>query len=127
MRAGGPGYGAAMIKLTSLVVFVLSLAAGPSLLDRNDEDTEARTGSLLAVGGGAGAEMFELFVELAGGAEARIVVIPTAAGAASYSPAGPTVRRLRALGVDVIEAPYNLIGTRLIDAYLEIKRAGAIG
>ena len=36
-------------------------------------------------------------------------------------------QRLRALGVDVIEAPYNLIGTRLIDAYLEIKRAGAIG
>jgi len=36
-------------------------------------------------------------------------------------------QRLRALGVDVIEAPYNLIGTRLIDAYLAIKRAGAIG
>jgi len=36
-------------------------------------------------------------------------------------------QRLRALGVDVIEAPYNLIGTRLIDAYLQIKRAGAIG
>jgi hypothetical protein len=34
---------------------------------------------------------------------------------------------LRALGVNVIEAPYNLIGTRLLDAYLEIKRAGAIG
>ncbi|MDG2003992.1 MAG: DUF58 domain-containing protein [Novosphingobium sp.] len=36
-------------------------------------------------------------------------------------------QRLRALGVDVIEAPYNLIGTRLIDAYFEVKRAGAIG
>ncbi len=36
-------------------------------------------------------------------------------------------QRLRAMGVDVIEAPHNLIGTRLIDAYLEIKRAGAIG
>jgi len=36
-------------------------------------------------------------------------------------------QRLRAMGVDVIEAPYHLIGTRLIDAYLEIKRAGSIG
>jgi uncharacterized protein (DUF58 family) len=36
-------------------------------------------------------------------------------------------RRLKQLGVDVIEAPYSRIGTRLIDAYLAIKRAGAIG
>jgi uncharacterized protein (DUF58 family) len=37
------------------------------------------------------------------------------------------VRRLRQLGVDVIEAPHGRIGTRLIDSYLAIKRAGAIG
>ncbi|MBW8753628.1 MAG: DUF58 domain-containing protein [Sphingomonadales bacterium] len=36
-------------------------------------------------------------------------------------------RRLKQLGVDVIEAPYQQIGTRLIDAYLAIKRSGAIG
>ncbi len=35
--------------------------------------------------------------------------------------------RLRQLGVHVVEAPHDLIGTRLIDAYLSIKRAGAIG
>jgi uncharacterized protein (DUF58 family) len=35
--------------------------------------------------------------------------------------------RLRQLGVDVIEASYERIGTRLIDAYLAIKRKGAIG
>jgi len=35
--------------------------------------------------------------------------------------------RLRQLGVEVIEAPYDQIGTRLIDAYLAIKRAGSIG
>jgi uncharacterized protein (DUF58 family) len=35
--------------------------------------------------------------------------------------------RLRQLGVEVIEAPYQAIGTRLIDAYLAIKRAGTIG
>jgi uncharacterized protein (DUF58 family) len=37
------------------------------------------------------------------------------------------VRRLRQIGVDVIEAPHDQIGTRLIDAYLAIKRMGAIG
>jgi len=36
-------------------------------------------------------------------------------------------RRLAQLGVDVLEAPYNRIGTRLIDAYLGIKRKGVIG
>lgn len=37
------------------------------------------------------------------------------------------IRRLRALGVDVIEAPWRAVGTRLIDAYLAIKRTGVIG
>jgi uncharacterized protein (DUF58 family) len=36
-------------------------------------------------------------------------------------------RRLKQLGIDVIEAPHDRIGTRLIDAYLAIKRTGAIG
>ena len=36
-------------------------------------------------------------------------------------------QRLRQRGVDVIEAPHDAIGMRLIDAYLAIKRSGAIG
>lgn len=35
--------------------------------------------------------------------------------------------RLRQLGVDVIEAPWNAIGYRLIDRYLDAKRKGSIG
>jgi uncharacterized protein (DUF58 family) len=34
--------------------------------------------------------------------------------------------RLRQIGVDVIEAPWDRIGLRLLDAYLAIKRKGAI-
>ncbi len=34
---------------------------------------------------------------------------------------------LRQMGVDVIEASHDKIGVRLIDAYLSIKRSGAIG
>ena len=37
------------------------------------------------------------------------------------------LQRLRQLGVDVIEAPWDRIGYRLIDRYLDIKRAGSIG
>jgi uncharacterized protein (DUF58 family) len=37
------------------------------------------------------------------------------------------ISRLRQLGVDVIEAPHEAIGMRLIDAYFAIKRKGAIG
>ncbi len=37
------------------------------------------------------------------------------------------LQRLRRMGVDIIEAPYDGIGYRLIDRYLEIKRAEAIG
>lgn len=36
-------------------------------------------------------------------------------------------RRLQQIGVDVLEARHDEIGTRLLDAYLEIKRSGAIG
>ncbi len=35
--------------------------------------------------------------------------------------------RLRRLGVDIVEAPWREIGTRLLDAYLTLKRSGAIG
>ncbi len=37
------------------------------------------------------------------------------------------LQRLRQLGVDVIEAPWESIGYRLIDRYFEIKRSEAIG
>jgi uncharacterized protein (DUF58 family) len=37
------------------------------------------------------------------------------------------VERLRQLGVDVIAAPYRLVGVRLLDAYLAITRSEGIG
>jgi uncharacterized protein (DUF58 family) len=37
------------------------------------------------------------------------------------------LQRLRQLGIDVIEAPWDAIGYRLIDRYLYIKRKGSIG
>jgi uncharacterized protein (DUF58 family) len=37
------------------------------------------------------------------------------------------LQRLRQLGVRVVEAPFDQIGTRLIDAYLTVKREGSLG
>ncbi|QSB44384.1 DUF58 domain-containing protein [Tsuneonella flava] len=37
------------------------------------------------------------------------------------------LQRLRQMGIDVIEAPWDRFGYRLIDAYLAVKRSGAIG
>ncbi len=37
------------------------------------------------------------------------------------------VERLRQLGVEVISAPYRMVGTRLLDAYLAITRSEGIG
>ncbi|PLK27924.1 DUF58 domain-containing protein [Novosphingobium sp. TH158] len=37
------------------------------------------------------------------------------------------LQRLRQIGVDVVEAPWNHIGMAVIDAYLKIKRGGRIG
>ncbi|MGN3974154.1 DUF58 domain-containing protein [Tsuneonella sp. SYSU-LHT278] len=37
------------------------------------------------------------------------------------------LQRVRQLGIDVIEAPWDAIGYRLIDRYLDVKRTGEIG
>jgi uncharacterized protein (DUF58 family) len=37
------------------------------------------------------------------------------------------LQRLRQMGVRLVEAPHDQIGTRLIDAYLGVKREGSLG
>ncbi|MDZ4675329.1 MAG: cyanophycinase [Gemmatimonadota bacterium] len=56
-------------------------------------------GSLVIMGGGPGGrDVLEKFIELAGGPDAPIVVIPTAGGNPTYDASGPEVDRLRQLG-----------------------------
>jgi uncharacterized protein (DUF58 family) len=69
--------------------------------------------------------------ELAGLTEAeparlRDLATAVAAGALARQRA-LVLQRLRRLGVDVIEAPWQAIGYRLIDRYLAAKRAEAVG
>ena len=57
-----------------------------------------------------------------------ITDISTAVTAASLAQQRAIVlQRLRQMGVDVIEAPYDTIGYSLIDRYLEAKRLEAVG
>ena len=58
-----------------------------------------KNGSLVIVGGAMqDPAIFERFLDLAGGPEAPIVVIPTAGGAESYGPHWPGLARYRKLG-----------------------------
>ncbi len=59
---------------------------------------------------------------------ATLADISTAVSAASLAHQRAIVlQRLRQMGVDVIEAPHQNIGYRLIDRYLEAKRLEAVG
>ncbi|MCL4865207.1 MAG: cyanophycinase [Gemmatimonadales bacterium] len=57
------------------------------------------SGSLVIMGGGPGGrDVLEKFIELAGGPDAPIVVIPTAGGNPTYDASSPELSRLRQLG-----------------------------
>ncbi|MEM6376843.1 MAG: cyanophycinase [Bacteroidota bacterium] len=61
--------------------------------------TGPKKGSLVIVGGGgAGDEILEKFIELAGGKDAPLVVIPTAGGRDSYTQDAGVAKSLRRLG-----------------------------
>jgi len=66
--------------------------------------------------------------ELAGTEPDSLTDIAVAVGADTLARSRALVlSQLRHLGVDVIEAPYQAIGYRLIDVYLKAKQAEAIG
>jgi cyanophycinase len=63
-----------------------------------------RRGAVIAAGGGElGEEIYEEFVRLAGGPDARIVLIPTAGDVHGAQDGWKAMERLRAAGVDRIE------------------------
>ena len=79
-----------------LLLLVTSSAAGVAA-----QEVGPPSGSLVIVGGAMRSpEIVERFVQLAGGTDARIVVIPTAGGADSYGPSFGGVRPFQAAGVE---------------------------
>ncbi|MFC3099088.1 DUF58 domain-containing protein [Alteraurantiacibacter palmitatis] len=66
--------------------------------------------------------------DLAATTPASVADVATAIAAAGLAHQRAIVlQRLRRLGVDVIEAPWQQVGYRLIDRYLEAKRLEAVG
>jgi cyanophycinase len=73
-------------KLFFLFLFTITVLP---VLDAQQGDKEAVTtgpasGTLIIVGGGEAQELIKYFIEVAGGKDAPIVIIPTAGGADSY-------------------------------------------
>lgn len=95
-------YGAAS-PLIALVAACLLAAAGGSQDLPLAPTVGPPAGTLVAAGGGPlGQEIIDRFVDLAGGAAARIVVIPTAAEGESFEPEWYGVMPFREAGVDIV-------------------------
>ncbi|MEM9259767.1 MAG: cyanophycinase, partial [Bacteroidota bacterium] len=86
------------------LVFILLSNMSTTLVAQAALTTGPTKGSLVIVGGGgAGEEILLKFIELAGGMEAKIVVIPTAAGRASYTQDAGVAKALRQLGAKHVQ------------------------
>ncbi len=78
-----------------VLLLLIPLAASPA----TSQSVGPSRGALVIMGGGpGGADVIRRFIELAGGPDAPIVVIPTSGGAPSYSDSSAEVTRLRSLG-----------------------------
>jgi cyanophycinase len=85
------------MNLRNLLVVLYSC----SLLALSAQTTGPENGSLVIVGGGGATDaILEKFIELAGGPENDLVVIPTAAGRDSYDQDAGIADRLRGLGAE---------------------------
>ena len=79
--------------------FVVILVAAGSATVADAQEVGPANGSLVVVGGGLrDLSILEEFVELAGGLDAPIVVIPTAGGRDEYDQYCPCLRQLKELG-----------------------------
>ncbi len=80
-----------------LLLSIISLIPGLA----NAQEIGPANGHLVIVGGAAqDSEIFEQFVDLAGGVNARIVVIPTAGGGEEYDKYWPGLRPFRNVGAN---------------------------
>ena len=97
-----------MAHLALKSVFTLALAAMSSAhrITQMSPSVGPETGTLIIVGGGSLSDsIYQRVIDLAGGNDAPIVVIPTAGGEASYdqdSEPAPTFRRLGSNNVTVL-------------------------
>jgi cyanophycinase len=94
-----------------LVLIVIQLAwQGPNAITRLDaQEVGPSNGSLVIVGGAlADQAIWQRFIDLAGGPDVPIVVIPTAGGAETYDQYYPGLRALKALGATNLTVLHTL-------------------
>ena len=85
--------------ITILFLFIIPISLSSQSRPGKATKVGPQNGSLVIVGGGRVDDaIFEKFIELAGGPEAPIVVVPTAAGMDSYDENAASAGRLRSLG-----------------------------
>ncbi|MCH9649193.1 MAG: cyanophycinase [Deltaproteobacteria bacterium] len=89
-------------RLTAVALMSLCLATG-ALSGQEGPKVGPANGSLVLVGGSmSNPEILERFLELAGGPEASIVVIPTAGGGENYGPQWPGLNLFRRAGASSV-------------------------
>ena len=87
------------MKNTSIIFMFFLLLIAPEMMAQEVVTTGPEKGSLVIVGGGRTVDrIMEKFMELAGGKDAPIVVIPTAAGRQNYGQDAAGAGRLRNMG-----------------------------
>ena len=95
-----------LIILRSILAFTFTLSAFAYPLADNSSYVGPESGSLVIVGGGAASDsIYQRVIDLAGGNDAPIVVIPTAGGEPSYddnAAGAATFRRLGSRNVTVL-------------------------
>ncbi len=128
MRVGGRGRPALLAVLSAVgAEMVAGGAAGSTALGAQEVGPE--NGSLVIVGGALrDPEIVRRFIELAGGPEAPIVVIPTAGGAEAYGPDCRCLELLRASGAVDLTVLHSYDPAEAdTEAFVEpLRRAGGV-
>jgi cyanophycinase len=92
------------MNLRTILLFFIVSTFCIHAQEKKPVTTGPEKGTLVIVGGGRPVEaIMKTFVDLAGGSEARIVVIPTAGGRASYDQNAGGAGRFRELGAHTVE------------------------
>jgi len=88
-----------LIKITTFFTLIIPLICYSQTGANEKVRIGPENGSLLVVGGGALSDtIIKRFIDLAGGAEAKIVVIPTAGGLENYGPNNSGTGQMKRLG-----------------------------
>lgn len=118
-----------MTKLYPILIFITLFVTSTTSSAQKATTTGPEKGSLVVVGGGQMDEsIVKRFIELAGGAEAPIVVIPTASGSDSFAQNSGGARALREHGAKNVTVIHTRDRTEAdSDAFIEpLKKAKGV-